>query len=561
MKKIFRMIKGRKIVWIPLILVILSIGIFSYESKDFVLVKNLEIFYNLFGELNLYYVDETDPQKLIEQSIDGMLASLDPYTVFIPESEADDYKFMTTGQYGGVGALIRRSGDYIVISEPYKGFPADKAGLKAGDIIKEINGVPLKGKDVQAVSEMLKGVPNTELMVKVERLGVDSLINRKIIREKITISNVPYYGMLNNSVGYIQMNGFTMDASKEVKDAVIDLKNKQGAKSLILDLRGNPGGLLDEAIKTVGLFVRKGQLVVSTKGKVKQYQSEYYTETWPVDTVIPLVVLVNRGSASASEIVSGALQDLDRAVIIGQKTFGKGLVQTTRPLSYNTQLKVTTAKYYIPSGRCIQALDYTNRNEDGSVGYIPDSLISEFTTKNGRKVYDGGGITPDSTLEFEMYSNITASLFTKNLIFDYATYYVSKHDSIMPANKFVFDDKAYEDFLLFIKGKDFDYTTESSKNLEELIATAKKEKYYDAAKPEFEALKLKLAHDKNKDLTTFKGEIKELIQEEIACRYYYQEGRIASSLLSDDEVTSAVNILMNPRMAQTLLHTSHPRVK
>jgi carboxyl-terminal processing protease len=533
-----------KVIAISVVLLISSFSFVAFTDKEFKIAKNLDIFFTLFRELNLFYVDETDPEELIEAGIDGMLKSLDPYTTFIPESEMENFNFMTTGQYGGIGALIRKAGDYSMISEPYRDFPAFKSGLMAGDTIVSIDGVSTKGKKISDVSEMLKGTPNTSVKLEIKRYGEEATIEKTLVREIITIKNIPYYGIVDDNIGYIRLSNFTNNAGKEAKEALNELK-KQNVKSIILDLRGNPGGLLIESVNVANLFVNQGQEIVSTHGKVKQWDNVYKTTQPAVDTAIPLVILVNRGSASASEIVAGSLQDLDRAVIVGEKTFGKGLVQTTRPLSYNTQLKVTTAKYYIPSGRCIQAVDYTHRNEDGSVGYIPDSLINEFTTKNGRKVYDGGGITPDLKVDSETPGNITISLFVKNLIFDYATIFVAEKGPVDNIEEYEFTDNDYQKFLNFLEDKDIDYTTQSYKTLEELINTAKKEKYYTYAEEEFEALKQKLAHDKNKDLQTFKDEIIQLLMEEIASRYDYQEGRIKVSLNNDIQFEKAIGILKN----------------
>jgi len=404
MKSPLKLKKTRLILILSLVLV-MSFGFVTLKDKEFEIVKNLDIFYSLFNELNRFYVDDTKPDKLIESAIDGMLTSLDPYTSFIPEEDMDDFTFMTTNQYGGIGALIRKGGEYAIVSEPYENFPAQAGGLKAGDTIVSIDGITTRGKEISTVSELLKGTPNTTLKLQIKRMGVKGLLEKSLTRQQITIPNVPYYGMAGDRVGYIRLSNFTKDAGREAHDAVKALK-EQGAGAIILDLRGNPGGLLIEAVNVSNIFIGKDQEIVSTRGKVKQWDNVYKTTSDPVDTKIPLVVLVNRGSASASEIVAGSLQDLDRAVIVGQRTFGKGLVQTTRPLSYNSQLKVTTAKYYIPSGRCIQAVDYTHRNPDGSVGIIPDSLIREFKTSNGRKVFDGGGIAPDVALEPPQLSNI-----------------------------------------------------------------------------------------------------------------------------------------------------------
>ena len=373
----------RKTIGITL-LISLSVISYSFVDQDFKILKNLDIYYTLFRELNLFYVDNTDPDKLVKASIDGMLETLDPYTVYIPESEMDDYKFMTTGEYAGIGALIRKNGNYTTISETYEGHPAYKAGLKVGDIIQEIDGKSIFNKSSSDVSDLLKGDVNTPIELTIQRPGTNKLFKKVLIREKIAVHNVPYYGMVRGNTGYIKLTTFTTDAHFEVKNALISLK-EQGAKSIILDLRSNPGGLLMEAVDISNLFIPKDQEIVSTKGKVKEFDNTYVTKNQPVDDKIPLAILVNHNSASASEIVAGSLQDLDRALIIGQKTFGKGLVQTTRQLSYNAQLKVTTAKYYIPSGRCIQALDYSHRLSNGDVNNFPDSLITKFKTKNGRR--------------------------------------------------------------------------------------------------------------------------------------------------------------------------------
>jgi len=398
--------KSTKIRIATIVLVLSGFVLVSFDNDDFEIVKNLDIYYTLFRELNLIYVDETDAGKLVKTSIDQMLKSLDPYTVYIPESKLEDYKFMTTGQYGGIGALIRNSGDFTLIAEPYEDSPAMKAGLKAGDIIIEVDKKSIKGKDSDEISEVLKGQPNTPVDLLIERPGEENKFTKTLIREEIKIKSVPYFDMLNEEIGYISLSQFTMNCSNDVKEALIDLKENRNAKSIILDLRSNPGGLLMEAVKIANLFVEKDQEIVSTKGKVKQWNKTYKSTMPAYDSEIPIIVLVNSGSASASEIVSGAIQDLDRGVIVGQRTFGKGLVQATRDLSYNSKLKVTTAKYYIPSGRCIQALDYSNRNDDGSVGKIADSIITQFSTKNGRKVYDGGGIMPDIITEPKTISNI-----------------------------------------------------------------------------------------------------------------------------------------------------------
>lgn len=531
----------------------LIISMYAFTDNNFKILKNLDIFYTLFNELNLYYVDKIDPDNLIKTSIDGMLGSLDPYTVYIPENEADDYKILTTGQYGGIGATTRKIGGYVVISEVYEGYPADRAEIKIGDIIHEIDGQPLYFKESGEISEMLKGEPGTDILLTIERPTENKLIKKNLKREKIQVNNVPYYGMVNAEVGYIKLLNFTNEAHKEVGQALLNLKEK-GAKSIILDLRGNPGGLLIEAVDIVNLFVNKSQEVVSTKGKMKQWDNSYKTRNQPLDTQIPMVVLVNRSSASSAEIVAGALQDLDRAVVIGQRTFGKGLVQTTRPLTYNAQLKVTTAKYYIPSGRCIQALDYSKRGMDGSVSFIPDSLISEFNTKNGRKVFDGGGIVPDITLSPETLSKITITLYTKGLFFDYATYFFHKNDTIPSITDFKLNDNIYNNFIEYISSKNFDYLTESEQVLERLKEIAKAENYYENSKEEFGQLQKKIAHDRNKDMQENKTEICELLQEEIASRYYFQKGRIGSSLKNDTHVKKAIEVLSNNSIYANILN-------
>jgi carboxyl-terminal processing protease len=530
-----------------------GIGLWAFVENNFTIAKSLDIYFTLFKELNYYYVDEINPEKLIKTSIDGMLESLDPYTSYIPESELDNFNFQITGQYGGIGALIRKNDDAAVISEPYENFPADKAGIKAGDILIKVEGKNVNNKNISEISDMLKGTPGTEVELEIRRPGIDKTLKKKIIREKITIPNVPFFGIICDSIGYIRLTGFTTDAGKDVKEAFLSLK-KMNMKYFILDIRNNPGGLLNEAVYVSSIFIPKNRLVVSTKGKVKAACKDYYTENDPVDTTIPIAILANSGSASASEIVAGCLQDLDRAVIIGQRTFGKGLVQEKRPLSYNTQLKLTVAKYYIPSGRCIQALDYSHRNEDGSVGYIPDSLISEFRTKNGRKVYNGGGIKPDIKVDDENLSNLSLNLYAKNFIFNFATTFVQDHKFIAKPQYFRITDTIYSEFVEFLKNKDFDYTTRTEDNLNKLISSAKHEKYYSNAENEFEQLKVKLSHDKFKDLNSFKTEISELLKEEIVTRFYYERGRIEASLTDDNEVKKAVQLFNQKNEYNSILN-------
>lgn len=524
--------------------VIISIFGFNSDKRNFEISKNLDIYYSLFRELDLYYVDSIKPEDLIQASIDEMLGELDPYTVYIPEKEMDDFKFMTTGEYGGIGSLISQRDEYVMISDPYEGMPAEQNGLKAGDLIVEIDGKKLKGKSVSDVSEMLKGTPGTSFNIKVKRPGESKPLQFDITRKKISINPVPYHGLLKDGIGYIRLTNFYDNAGDETENALIDLKAK-GATAIILDLRSNPGGILDEAVKVTNLFVNKGMEIVSTKGKVKQWDKTYKTTKEPVDNEIPLAVLVNSSSASASEIVAGAIQDLDRGVVIGSRTFGKGLVQTTRVLSYNSQLKVTTAKYYIPSGRCIQALDYAHRNEDGSVGRIPDSLITEYKTKNGRMVKDGGGIMPDITSEYDRPGNVTFGLIRNYIVFDYATRYAHEHKSIPEPDAFTFTDEDYRDFVAFVKEKDFDYETKSHEMLDNLKSTVKAEGYDDISEEQIKALDVLLKPDLDKDLNVFKKEIVELISQEIVKRYYYQKGEIKVALKDDIILDKAIQTIQN----------------
>ncbi|MEP7263239.1 MAG: S41 family peptidase [Bacteroidota bacterium] len=539
-----------------------TVALFSFRSADdsyFEVSRNIDIFTTLFRELNIYYVDQTDPAELVRRGIDSMLAGLDPYTQYIPESELEDYRYLTTGQYGGIGALIGQREEGVIITDPYEGYPAQKAGIVAGDRILEIDGKSVKGKNYDDVSRMLKGTPNSVVNVKVERQGEPAPINKSIRREEIKIKNVPYFGIVENNIAYIRLTGFTEDAGQEVKNAVEDLRKKNTLKGIILDLRSNPGGLLNEAVNVVNVFVDKGQEVVSTKGKVTELNKTYKTLNSSVDANTPMAVLVNSGSASAAEIVSGSLQDLDRAIIIGQRTFGKGLVQSTRPLAYNAQLKITTSKYYIPSGRCIQALDYTHRNADGSVGKVPDSLMNAFKTKKGRVVYDGGGIAPDFTMEIPEYSPISTSLITKYLLFDFATDFHLKNSTIADARNFSISDAQYTSFKSWLSSKEYDYITESERKLDELKVQAEKEKYYDAIAPQYELVKQKLAHDKTQDLSIHKDEITEFLENEIVSRYYYQNGRVENGFRHDPEIKMAVKALSDPAVhAAVMARTYKP---
>ncbi len=534
-----------------LLLAAISTGFLAtQESRDFRIAKNLDIFLSLFRELNTFYVDDIDPDKIVKTGIDNMLSTLDPYTVYYPESDADEFAIMTTGKYGGIGSLVRGGGDYVVISEVYKGFPSDLAGIKAGDLITKVDGVPLKGVPSDKVSDKLKGSPGTDITVTISRNGKE--MDFKMKREKISIPAVPYFGMIDSKTGYIRFSSFTQDCIQEVKHALVTLK-ASNPRQIILDLRGNPGGLLTEAVEIVNLFVGPGNSVVSTKGKVQQYDEDFKTTRAAVDEKIPLAILINRGSASAAEIVAGAIQDLDRGVIVGQRSYGKGLVQVTRGLSYNTQLKVTTAKYYIPSGRCVQALDFSHPNEDGSVGYIPDSLISEFKTRNGRTVKDGGGITPDIESLPEPLSQITAELYLRYYIFDFATQYYWEHPDLKSPSDFVFTDKDYSDFSNMLDNRHFSYKTVTQTSLNTLIENARKEKYYDLHKDLFTKLENDLSHSLSQDLGLFRPEITELIEEEIIGRYFYEDGAIAWGLKKDEQLSKAIEILDNPLKYSSIL--------
>lgn len=522
---------------------IIGTGAFSISFVDeyFEISKNLDIFTGIYKEVHTYYVDDVEPGKLMRTGIDAMLESLDPYTQYYSESETEDYKFQITGQYGGIGAIISVKGDYVIINEPYEGSPAQKAGLRAGDMLIEADGKSLKGMRTDEVSKLLKGSPGTTVKVKIRRYSVE--LNVEIVRDQIQVKDVPYYGMINAKYGYIRLQGFHSGAGDQVKNALLDLKKNPDLSGVILDLRGNPGGLLHEAINVVNVFVGKDQLVVSTKGKVTDLNRDYKTLNSPVDTEIPLVVMVNSRSASASEIVSGTIQDLDRGVILGQRSYGKGLVQSTRPLKYGTQLKITTQKYYTPSGRCIQALDYSNRNEDGSVGSIPDSLKQAFTTRNGRTVYDGGGIEPDVKVDPTKLSKIAISLLAKQIIFDYAVEYRSKHEKIADARDFRLTDEEWNQFLEFIKDKDYAYQTDTEKELEQFAEKAKDEGYFDAVKDKYESMLDALNHDKKADVLKNKAEIRQLIEEEIVRHYYLQRGRFEYDFTMDREVDSAAKVL------------------
>ncbi|HRJ31563.1 MAG TPA: S41 family peptidase [Cyclobacteriaceae bacterium] len=505
----------------------------------FEIAKSLDIFATLFKEVNTYYVDEVDPQKLIRHGIDSMLESLDPYTDFIPENELENFRIATTGQYAGIGALIGVINKKIIVTHPYKNFPAHKSGIKVGDELIAVNGISVQGKTTAETSALLKGPAKTEVEVKIRRHGQKNDLVFKIKREKISITNLAYSGLIGSDIGYIKLDDFTPGASKEVADAVSKLR-QLGAKKIILDLRDNPGGLLHEAINIVNLFIPKGKEVVSTKGKVAEWNKTYTTLNNPVDTEIPLIVMINEGSASASEIVAGALQDYDRAVLIGGRTFGKGLVQTTRQLSYNSQLKVTTAKYYIPSGRCIQKLDYTHRKQDGSVNAFADSLKTAFQTKNGRTVYDGGGLDPDILLEQRYLGEVTSTLYTSGLIFEYATKFCNENPIQPDLKSFKLSDKEFEKFITWTRDQKFTYSTSLEYETKKLVEAARRERYFSDLESELKSLSSKIESNKAEDLHRFKDEISELLSRQIAFHYALNEGQYIVSLAYDTAIGEAI---------------------
>lgn len=531
------------IVWGALLLV--AGGSFAATSQpDFLLGKNIQILFNMFRDVSLFYVDSVDADRLLENAAAGMVSELDPYTELIPEKEMADFEIQATGKYAGIGAIIRKSGDYVMIAQPYKNFPADKAGLVIGDVIVAINGESIKGYDATKVSNMLKGTPGTSVKLTVEKLLTGEQEEVEIKRERIVISGVPYYGVIDGNVGYILHNDFSENCSQDVLAAFEALK-KQGITSLIIDLRGNGGGILQEAVKILSMFVPKGTTVVSMKGRSEDSNETFVTTTDPVDTEIPIAVLVNSMTASAAEIVSGSLQDLDRAVLVGQRTFGKGLVQVTRPLGYNAYLKVTTAKYYIPSGRCIQSVDYAHRNEDGSVGMVPDSLIKEYKTVAGRKVYDGGGIMPDVRLDPNYTSIFTMSLYAKGYIEDFANDYYKRHREGIDVDTFTLSDEEYGRFEAFMADKEVEYDSETQEALKELRRKAEREKYADRISEELDRIAEKLKEDKEADLESFKDDVRKLLEKEIILRYHYNGGVARHVSLNDPEVHRAVEVLKN----------------
>ncbi len=531
----------------------LLLGCTAYQAKaqddrGFEIAKNLEIFANVYKQLNLNYVDDVDPGKAIKTAIDAMLSSLDPYTNYFPESQMEDVKLQLLGQYGGIGALIVQRGDSVYISEPYQGLPADAAGLKAGDRIVAVDGQSTRGKNTADVSSAMRGQAGTEVVLRVEREGKE--FERTLTRREIKLPNVPYYGFVGagKDIGYIKLDEFTTDAAKHVREAFVSLKKEHpGMRGVVLDLRGNGGGLMNEAVDIVNIWVPKGTLVVETKGKVASKNLKSYTRLAPEDTEIPLAVLIDNGSASASEIVSGSLQDLDRAVIVGQRSYGKGLVQNILPMPYNSQMKVTVSKYYIPSGRCIQAIDYSHRDENGRAVKVPDSLKTAFKTRSGRTVYDGFGIEPDIEVEPEYMSNIGIALAQKMLVFDYATDYYRSHKSIAPASEFEITDELYDDFCRYLRDKKLSYSTVTERVIKELREVAQQEKYDDAIEQQIKAMEQTLESEKQGDLQKHRTEVCEMLKAELLVRYYYDHGRIEGALRSDKVVQRAIEEIDNKR--------------
>lgn len=542
--------------FVVLLIVVLGVSALSFTppaERYFEIAKNLDIFASLFKEVNALYVDEINPNKLVRTGIDAMLNSLDPYTNYIPEDEVENFRTVNTGQYGGIGAVTREIGNRTVVTMIYEGYPAAKNGLKIGDEVLKMDEVELAKISMEEANLLMRGQIGTTVKLTVKRVGVEQPLQLEFKREKIKVNNVPYYGMVSADVGFVQLTDFTPDAGKEVKNAVIALKEK-GAKGIVLDLRGNPGGLLFEAVNVCNIFIPKGQKVVTTKGKVEDSNITYETLNPPVDTEIPVVVLINRGSASASEIVAGTLQDYDRAVVIGEKSFGKGLVQVSRLLSYNSQVKITTAKYYTPTGRCIQVLDYSHRREDGSVESVPDSLKKEFRTTRGRKVYDGGGIDPDIATEGFEASTITQVLYTNGHIFDYATLYGSKHATIPVASDFSLSDQEYNEFVAWMKTKTYSYRSPLEMQLAQITEEAKRERYYDDLKPQIQQMQARLNDSRKNDLLTFKDQIKSLLEEDIAAHYYYERGAVEVGFKRDTDIKKAIEVIGNTSQYKKLLN-------
>jgi carboxyl-terminal processing protease len=545
---------NKKILWFvaPVVLVA-ALSFTKPAERYFEIAKNLDIFATLFKEVNALYVEEVNPNKLVRTGIDAMLGSLDPYTNYIPEDEVEDFRTVNTGQYGGIGAITREIGNRTVVTMLMEGYGAQKGGLKIGDEIIKIDDINLSKLTREESGQVMKGQVGTPVSLTVKRMGVEEPVKLQFKRERIKLTNVPYAGMVDNDIAYIQLSDFTPDAAKEVKNALVRLK-EQGAKAVILDLRGNPGGLLIEAVNITNLFIPKGKIVVSTKGKIPENNLSYETLNLPVDTEIPVTVLINRGSASASEIVAGTLQDYDRGLVVGEKSYGKGLVQVSRPLSYNSQLKVTTAKYYTPTGRCIQVLDYGHRRDDGSVGSIPDSLKKSFKTTSGRVVYDGGGIDPDIKTQNPEAHMLTQVLFEKGFLFDYATQYAFKHPEPVDPKTFSLSDEEYQQFLNWMKTKNYSYKSYMEYQLQQFVEEAKKEKYYSELKGQLDLVSARIGESKKNELVIYKDEIKMLLEEDIVSRYHLEKGSVESRFKYDKDIKKATDVLRNTSQYKKLLN-------
>ena len=553
----YRLVQRRGIIGLFCLLFVASSVVPGWAQKDnrFEVSKNLDIFNSLLKEVEMFYVDSVDVDKTVQRGIEAMLAGLDPYTEYYPEQKTEELSLMTTGEYGGIGSLIRQRNNEggVMIAEPTEGMPADLAGLKPGDLILAIDTIDVSKATNSRVSELLKGVPNTKMVLTIQRPGEKKPRKFEITRKQITTPQVTYYGVKNDSIGYIYLKAFTIKSAQEVKEAFLDLKKNHNIKSLVLDLRGNGGGVLEGAVQIVGMFVPKGSEVLSTKGKIKQWDRTYRTSTEPLDTVMPLAILINGGTASAAEIVSGSLQDMDRAVLVGQRSFGKGLVQAPRDLPYNGKVKITMSKYYIPSGRCIQQIDYSHRKEDGSVAAIPDSLTSVFYTSKKRPVRDGGGVRPEFEVKEPKVPTMMYYLAADTVLFDFVTDWAQKHKTIAPIEEFTVSDEDFEALKQYAKSKNFTYDRQSEKVLKNLKEVAKFEGYMDNDSTIFNSLEAKLTPDLDRDFDRNKDQIKKLLTSEIMKRYYFQKGELINSLKEDDVLDKALEVLGDPALYQQTL--------
>jgi carboxyl-terminal processing protease len=551
------MVFSRKIAHIIIVFTVIAIGIFGFKTlddgDDFELAKSFDIFHNIVREIRMFYVDDIDASKLINQASEEFLMKLDPYTVYYPESQMEEFEFMTTGAYGGIGAGITEYKDRLLITDIKQGSPSDLAGIKVGDIIKSVNRIAVIESNASEVKELIKGEPGSSVLLKIKRYGSEDLIEISVKREKIQLDNIPFAFIINNKYAYVQLNQFNQNAGSNLNRKLHELKTISDFQGIILDLRGNPGGLLMEAVHVAGLFLPKNSSIVFTKGRISEANYNYKTTSEPTFPDIPVVVLINRYSASASEIVAGALQDYDRAVIIGQRSYGKGLVQLTRKMNYNTRIKLTTAKYYIPSGRCIQAIDYTHRNPDGSVGQIPDSLISLFKTKNGREVYDGGGINPDIIIKIDSLSTFTKDLIKNMIIFDFSNQYAYNHPSIDTPDKFIINDAIIGDFKDYLEEKNFKFISETEIKIDNLLESAINEKYNPSIISQIQTLQTDLVIDPLSAVDTYKNELIPILWTEIMKRYYPQKEIVIGQRLFDIELDAGIHLLENVQEYKNVL--------